>query len=217
MPQPHLTVFFDLHSPYSYLAFYVLPSSPVFRKCHVTYIPVLLVAFIKAIGLQPPWSSPNKVNYMTSDITRWSRDFNIPWTSEWPENYPFKATTLKVQRVLMACSLECPERYPNLLAALYRAFWVDKKGVQLPGVYEPIVVSVLGQEVASRVIERSTDREIKNLLKHNTDRCIASGAPGVPWLKAVNQEGREEYFWGFDHLGQLARHLGLEKLTGPHL
>ncbi|KAK5275654.1 hypothetical protein LTR40_012696, partial [Exophiala xenobiotica] len=81
----------------------------------------------------------DKVNYMTSDITRWSRDFNIPWTSEWPENYPFKATTLKVQRVLMACSLECPERYPNLLAALYRAFWVDKKGVQLPGVYEPIV------------------------------------------------------------------------------
>ncbi|KAK5194746.1 hypothetical protein LTR99_003248 [Exophiala xenobiotica] len=217
MPQPHLTVFFDLHSPYSYLAFYVLHSSPVFRKCDVTYIPVLLVAFIKAIGLQPPWSSPNKVNYMTSDITRWSRDFNIPWTSKWPENYPFKATTLKVQRVLMACSLECPERYPNLLAALYRAFWVDKKGVQLPGVYEPIVVSVLGQEVASRVIERSTDREIKNLLKHNTDRCIASGAPGVPWLKAVDQEGREEYFWGFDHLGQLARHLGLEKLTGPHL
>ncbi|KAK5327792.1 hypothetical protein LTR93_003178 [Exophiala xenobiotica] len=159
----------------------------------------------------------DKVNYMTSDITRWSRDFNIPWTSKWPENYPFKATTLKVQRVLMACSLECPERYPNLLAALYRAFWVDKKGVQLPGVYEPIVVSVLGQEVASRVIERSTDREIKNLLKHNTDRCIASGAPGVPWLKAVDQEGREEYFWGFDHLGQLARHLGLEKLTGPHL
>lgn len=91
---------------------------------------------------------------MTSDITRWSRDFNIPWTPGWPENYPFKATTLKVQRVLTACSLECPERYPNLLAALYHAFWVDKKGVQLPGVYEPIVMSVLGREVAGRVVER---------------------------------------------------------------
>jgi 2-hydroxychromene-2-carboxylate isomerase len=105
-------------------------------------------------AMPPADGLADKVNYMTSDITRWSRDFNIPWTSEWPENYPFKATTLKVQRVLTACSLECPERYPDLLAALYRAFWVDKKGVQLPGVYEPIVVSVLGEEAASSVIER---------------------------------------------------------------
>ncbi len=27
MPRPHLTLFFDLHSPYSYLAFYVLHVS----------------------------------------------------------------------------------------------------------------------------------------------------------------------------------------------
>ena len=30
-------------------------------------------------------------------------------------------------------------------------------------------------------------------------------------LTAVDQEGRKECFWGFDRIGQVAAHLGLEK------
>ncbi|KAK6380745.1 hypothetical protein LTS17_004945 [Exophiala oligosperma] len=217
MPRPQLTLYFDLHSPYTYLAFYLIHTSPVFEQCDITYIPVLLVAFIKAVGLQPPWSSPNKPSYMSTDIARWARDYNIPWMPGWPANYPFKSTTLKAERLLTACSLECPKQYPDIIAALYHAFWVEKKAVQLPEVYEPIAVEFLGEESAKKVINRSSTEEIKNLLKSNTNDCIASGSPGVPWLKAVNTQGEEEFYWGFDHLGQVARHLGLDKLKGPHL
>ncbi|KIW13293.1 hypothetical protein PV08_08481 [Exophiala spinifera] len=217
MPRPRLTLYFDLHSPYSYLAFYLIHTSPVFKQCDVTYVPVLLVAFIKAVGLQPPWGSPTKPSYMTTDITRWARDYDIPWTPGWPANYPFKSTTLKVERFLVACSRECQQQYPNVIAALYHAFWVEKKAVQLSEVYEPIAADVLGQETAQKVIERSSTEEVKNLLKHNTDQCIASGSPGVPWIRAVNPQGQEECYWGFDHLGQAAQHLGLGKLKGPHL
>ena len=47
--------------------------------------------------------------------------------------------------------------------------------------------------------------------------AIDSGSPGLPWIKAVNAEGREEFFWGFDHLGQIGRFLGLEKPSVAHL
>ncbi len=145
----------------------------------------------------------------------------------------------QVLRTLVACSRECPERYPDLIAALYHEFWVEKKGIQLPEVYEPIVTSILGREAASRVIAKvcvaslmcprprqrtdnhysrqSSSEEIKAALKQNTEEAVAIGAPGVPWMRAVNSDGHEESFFGFDHLGQVARFLGLENLRGPHL
>jgi len=215
--RPKVTLYFDIHSPYSYLAFYALKNWPVFRSCDVTFVPVLLVAFIKATGLIPPWSSPNKVKWMETDLARWAREMGIPWRSGWPANYPMKATTMKVQRTLVACSRESPERCPDLIGALYHDFWVEKKGVQLPEVYEPIVTNILGRDVASSVIAKSSSEEIKTALRQNTEEAVGSGAPGLPWVRAVNSEGHEEGFFGFDHLGQVARFLGLDKPSGPHL
>ena len=31
---------------------------------------------------------------------------------------------------------------------------------------------------------------------------------------ATNEKGEKEGFWGFDHLGQVCDHLGLERLRG---
>ena len=47
-----------------------------------------------------------------------------------------------------------------MLEALYRAFWVDKQGVQLPEVYEPIIAATLGKELASRVIEKVNTKRV---------------------------------------------------------
>ncbi|OAP60576.1 hypothetical protein AYL99_05578 [Fonsecaea erecta] len=217
MARRKLTLYFDLHSPYAYLAFYVIKNSSVFKTCDITYVPVLIVAYVNAIGLKPPWSSPNKAKWFQTDIARWCREYNIPWNQGLPANYPFKVTTLKVQRVLVACSLECPSRYPDVLNALYHAFWVEKKGVQLPQVHEPIVARVVGDKLAAKIIVKSTTEEVKSLLKQNTEAAIASGSPGLPWIKAVNGEGQEEFFWGFDHLGQVVKFLGLRRLNESHL
>lgn len=97
---------------------------------------------------------PDKPSYMATDITRWARDYDIPWTPGWPANYPSKSTTLKVQRFLTACSKECPQQYPKIITALYYAFWFDKKAVQLPEVYEPIATYTLGEEVTNTIIKR---------------------------------------------------------------
>ncbi|KIW67050.1 hypothetical protein PV04_06327 [Phialophora macrospora] len=217
MGKPKLTLYFDLHSPYSYLAFHVIKNSVVFRACDVTYIPVLIVAFIDAVGLKPPWGSPNKVRWIETDVGRWSRDFDIPWKQGWPANYPFKATTLKVQRALVACSLECPKQYPEVVAELFRAFWYEKRGVQLPEVHGPIIADVVGAELAARILDRSASEDVKSLLRRHTENAIGGGSPGVPWIKARNREGQEECYWGFDHLGQTARFLGLGRLSGAHL
>merc|ERR1712070_1322164 len=38
------------------------------------------------------------------------------------------------------------------------------------------------------------------------------GAFGLPWFVATDAQGRKEGFWGFDHLGQVVDHLGLERV-----
>ena len=37
------------------------------------------------------------------------------------------------------------------------------------------------------------------------------GAFGLPYYVAVDKAGEKETFWGFDHLGLVVDHLGLEK------
>jgi 2-hydroxychromene-2-carboxylate isomerase len=58
---------------------------------------------------------------------------------------------------------------------------------------------------------------IKSRLVQNTEEAIDCGSFGVPWMKAVRANGEEACFWGFDHLGQVARFLGLERLNTSHL
>ncbi|ETI22508.1 hypothetical protein G647_06583 [Cladophialophora carrionii CBS 160.54] len=217
MRKPKLTLYFDLHSPYSYLAFYVIKNSAIFRACEVTYTPVLLVAYINAVGLKPPWSSPNKVNWIQTDVGRWCQDCGIPWKQGWPANYPFEATTMEVQRALISCSLECPERFPEVVAVLYHAFWYEKKGVQLPEIHGPLIAKVVGAELAAKIRGRTATDEVKSLLRQHTDSALSGGSPGLPWIKATDLEGREQSFWGFDHLGQVARFLRLGRLNEAHL
>lgn len=54
-------------------------------------------------------------------------------------------------------------------------------------------------------------KEGKELLTKNTDQALADGAFGLPWIVATNSKGETEGFWGVDHIGQVAAHLGLEK------
>ena len=48
-------------------------------------------------------------------------------------------------------------------------------------------------------------------MQRNTDRALEEGAFGLPWFVATNAKGETEGFWGFDHLGLVIEHLGLER------
>ena len=49
------------------------------------------------------------------------------------------------------------------------------------------------------------------MLSANTDQAVTDGAFGLPWFVATNAKGETEGYWGFDHIGQVADHLGLER------
>jgi len=66
----------------------------------------------------------------------------------------------------------------------------------------------------TRADERSTQHtkpEAKAKLTANTDLAFREGAFGLPWFVATNKEGVTEKYWGFDHLGMVVEHLGLDR------
>lgn len=71
----------------------------------------------------------------------------------WPEKYP-DALTLEVQRAICACKLECPNQFVDVVAALYSAFWGERKAIQLETGYRPILEKLLGMTESEKVLCR---------------------------------------------------------------
>lgn len=122
----------------------------------------------------------------------------------------FPPPTLHVERVLAALQLSAPSSLPLAFDALYHCFWVEgNPDIGKPETFGPVLEKALGTEMAERVMEEGRGEEVKKKLVENTDRAFESGAFGLPWFECVNREGEREGFWGFDHLGQVVRFLGL--------
>lgn len=58
---------------------------------------------------------------------------------------------------------------------------------------------------------QSPSDEVKKLLTAKTDEAMAEGSFGLPWYAARNVRGEKLCYWGFDHIAQVADHLGLER------
>ncbi|KAI5196491.1 putative 2-hydroxychromene-2-carboxylate isomerase [Aureobasidium subglaciale] len=208
--KPKLTLFVDIVSPFAYMAFHVLNRSQIFKQVHITYIPIFLGGVMKACSNTPPINIKNKGAYIENDRKRWSKYANIPMGENTPEDFP--PFTLHVMRALAVVEEKhTPGKLTESIAALYKGMWVDGEKIHDPAVFEEILGQVLGKDEAKIVVEESTKKEAKDKLTANTDLAFKEGAFGLPWFLATNKEGVTEKYWGFDHLGQVIEHLGLDR------
>ncbi|KAG9563263.1 putative 2-hydroxychromene-2-carboxylate isomerase, partial [Aureobasidium melanogenum] len=213
--KPKLTLFVDIVSPFAYMAFYVLQRSQAFKQVEITYIPIFLGGVMKACDNRPPITITNKAAYIESDRKRWSKYVNIPMGKDMPKDFP--PMTLHVMRALAVVEQHQPDKLVDSIAALYKGMWVDGKTTHKPEVFEAVLAEVLGNEGAKNVVEQSTKPEAKAKLQANTDLAFKEGAFGLPWFVATNKEGVTEKYWGFDHLGMVVEHLGLDRSEAKEL
>ena len=61
---------------------------------------------------------------------------------------------------MCACFLICPEKLADVVAALYKAFWVECEATQLPAQFELVLGRVLGSEVAKTVTTLASPRQL---------------------------------------------------------
>lgn len=180
--------YYDIVSPYSYLAAVQLEELEKQTGCKVIWQPVFLPGLFKITGNESPLMLPGKKNYLfEQDLPRMARYLQVPYSQ--PASFP--CNTVYVMRALM--SLPQESRVEKSLA-LYELFWGEGQDV----INEETIRSVLGQEA----LDYSKSEAGKAALLENTQRAADQGAFGAPTLIVDN-----EVFFGCDRIPQLKYHL----------
>ncbi len=177
--------FFDLASPYSYLAATQLPELARRTGATIAWRPFVLGAVMKATGNDMPARVANKARWMGQDLQRWAAHYGIPWqmTSHFPLN------TVKAMRLVLLDETKAE----TVALAAFRALWAEDRNItEEPELRRIAAAGGLDVTTALVAIE---DARIKDRLRANTDEAIARGAFGAPTMLVD-----EQLFWGNDRL-----------------
>lgn len=172
MPK-YLDFFFDLMSPYSYLASTQVPSLAARTGATVRYRPIFLPGLMKEVGNRGPTAVPNKALYTLKDLNDWAQHYGLP-PIYLPDPFPFIAASAN------RCVLVAGEhgKIEAFTAAMYRRIWAEQRDCN-----DDTVLASAFAEVglsADECLARSRTDELKARLRANTDEAIEAGFYGVP-------------------------------------
>jgi len=192
-PGSTLDVYFDVSSPFAYLA---LTQLPALAAMGVTprLVPILLGALFKDLGTAnvPLFAfPPAKLRYVTAEIARWGR-----WWGE-PVGMPskFPQRTVTAQRLCLIALEHGHEEGLRVATALGRAMWVEDRDIEDPAVLQTIVPAAW--------LARCGEPDVKQALIDTTARARAAQIFGVPSF-VVDET---VLVWGQDRLDFVARAL----------
>lgn len=157
--------FFDVVSPYSYVAAIQVSRSPLLAD--VEWRPFLLGGVFKATGNHPPIAVPAKGQYMAQDLQRLFAYYDMPY--RFPSEFP--ASSLTAMRALCAADAA---QVPALALKLFAAYWGENRNIS----EQEVLLDILGPEL----LARAGDDAVKERLKASTEEAVQRGAFGAPTI-----------------------------------
>jgi 2-hydroxychromene-2-carboxylate isomerase len=189
----HVEFYYDLVSPYSYLAYGQLGRICEENGAALVLRPMLLGAVHKEAGIQAPIETKLKARYQARDIRRWAEYCWVALT--FPDPFPFR--TLKTMRAAMF--LRESDQLQAFTAAAFALYWEEggaPKGFE--EVDEDAPISTVARRMGAdpeEVLEGAASADAKQSLKEATSEALRRGVFGAPAFFVGN-----EMFWGNDRL-----------------
>ena len=182
----HLEFFFDLSSPYSYLAATQVPALAARTGATVAWKPFVLAAVFKATKNNGPIVSPEKAKWSLTDLARWAAEYGVPFKMSryWPIN------AIKAMRLIIAADDEGKAAQATLAA--FHAVWADEKDVTTDDELRAIARAA---ELAIDPLAAIEQPAIKDRLRAYGDDAVRRGAFGAPAMFVG-----DELYWGNDRL-----------------
>lgn len=167
--------FYDIGSPYSYLAALRVDAFGLEVGVPVRWRPFLLGAVFKAADNHPPARIPAKAKWMWRDLKGQAAMLGAPL--KFPTSFP--TNTLVAQRCLVAVDLAAGQQaLRKATLALYGAYWGRGEDVAEPHVRRAALAEA-GFD-ADSLEAAATEPLTKDTLRAVTDEAVERGAFGAP-------------------------------------
>ena len=193
--------FFDLVSPFAYMAFQKIDALAASHGRQVCYRAISLAAVKKAAGNTGPSNRdiPPKYAYLKQDLTRWAQLYDVPLMFPDPGSAPVAAReTLLAHRGIPFAAQHGKAR--EFIAAFWRLSWGGGRFVGDPAVLKGAIAETGLPEQA--FFDFVASDEAAALLDATTQEACARGIFGVPTMVCNGQ-----MWWGNDRLDMLDRYL----------
>jgi 2-hydroxychromene-2-carboxylate isomerase len=187
-----LELFYDVGSPWTYLAFSKIEALAGEHGALLTFRPILVGGVFNAVNedvyrmrAQP---NPRKARYHAKDLQDWARLYGL--VIRWPSVFPLNS----VKAMRGALAAEERDRLVPWSRACFEAYWGRDQDLSQDAVLEQIARRV-GLDPAW-LLARIAKPELKEKLRANTDELVARGGFGSPTM-FVNQS---DMYFGNDRL-----------------
>lgn len=199
----HIDFYFDVISPYAYLAFERLPQALEGISHSVSYKPVLFAGLLKHHGqLGPAEIAPKKL-WTFKQVSWLARNAGIDLTA--PATHPFNP--LALLRLMLALGRGDGTCNRWVAETAFRHVWAAPRSGSLLEASDGGRIAALATQMlaagerardAQAVAQLLADESAKRQLRLNTEAAIALGLFGVPSMVVDGQ-----VFWGVDALPML--------------
>lgn len=182
----YIDFYFDVISPYAFIAHKKIEKIKKNKKILFNYIPFLLGGLHNLAGITAPAFNKLKMINMKNDCDLVSKKNDIKF--KWNDNFPINS--LFLMRGFLLVKKELKYNYIN---KIFDAYWVDNKDMTK----EENIISILNQlKIDNKFFFDGINNEkIKNELKKLTNEAFSKEIFGAPTFVVNNK-----IFWGQDRL-----------------
>jgi 2-hydroxychromene-2-carboxylate isomerase len=185
--------FYDLYSPYAYLAAHrvdeALPVAPRWE-------PIVFGIVLREAG-RIPWSMRDGEREVgQEEVSRRARERGLPEV-RWPSGWPAESYALAPLRAVVWAGREDASLGKELTMALYEIIFCEGRPLNEPAVVlDAAAACGLEREAVEAGVE---EQEVKDALRASTDAAIGCGVTGIPTVAVGDQ-----LYWGDDRLEEAA-------------
>jgi 2-hydroxychromene-2-carboxylate isomerase len=182
----HIDFYFDIISPYSYIAHKKIQKIKEHQKVIFNYKPILLGGLHNLAGINAPAFNKFKIKNMQSDCELVSKKNSISF--KW--NLKFPINSLPIMRGYLSVEDGQKEDYLNIF---FDAYWRDNLDLSSDKEFSKLLESL---KIDSKIFfEKITQKSIKDTLKKFTNDAFEKEVFGAPTFIVDNK-----IFWGQDRL-----------------
>jgi 2-hydroxychromene-2-carboxylate isomerase len=182
----HIDFYFDIISPYSYIAHKKIQKIKEQQKIIFNYKPILLGGLHNLAGINAPAFNKYKMKNMQSDCELVSKKNNISF--KW--NLKFPINSLSIMRGYLYVEDSQKEDYLNIF---FNAYWRDNLDLSSEKEFSKLLENL---KIDSKIFfDKITQQSIKDTLKQLTNDAFEKEVFGAPTFIVNNK-----IFWGQDRL-----------------